>query len=50
MVIAKQIMSLLNFSKTNIHANENGINEYYKGLYYLGVNKIDSAKYFFEHE
>lgn len=38
------------FSKTNIHANENGINEYYKGLYYLGVNKIDSAKYFFEHE
>jgi hypothetical protein len=51
-VKAKRCMDISKkyFAKTNIHTNEYGINEYYKGLYYLGINKIDSAKYYFERE
>ena len=38
------------FDKKYMHTNEYGISGYHKGLYYLGVNKLDSAKYFFERE
>ena len=38
------------FGKKYVHTKEYGISGYYKGLYYLGVNKLDSAKYFFERE
>jgi hypothetical protein len=37
-------------AKTNKQVNGYGVYDYYKGLYYLGVNKIDSARYYFERE
>ena len=37
-------------AKNNIQTKGVGIDNDYLGLYYLGVNKLESAKYFFERE